>query len=61
MVGFYFSLALLLLSICVDEVPARPPFPPNHRQAGEWGAINYELCDCIFDVFFLDTGCRPKF
>ena len=27
-----------LTTICVDEVPT-PPFPPDHRQAGERGAI----------------------
>ena len=27
---------------CVDEVPA-PPFPPDHRQAGERRAITRQL------------------
>ena len=39
MVGFTL-LSRSLTTICVDEVPAGPPFPPDHRQAGERGAMN---------------------
>jgi hypothetical protein len=52
--GLHFSLALLLLLYLRRRSPG-PPFPPDHRQAGERGAIilSYHL-----DIFHLPPHGR---